>query len=359
MTETNPPPRRKWTDFDWIWNTITVGCLVLGGTFATDTVQAFSQGQWDLLQTFGTIGQGAGLVFVTGGALTDRGRQGIKLVLTSLGIAPAYQAEVTCAFAAVTLAATYGVNQSLPRLGDYYYRQGQQFYNAGQTASAVASFHQALNFDPNDVRVTIALGNYFEKIRDHEAAQKFYLTALPYGEPAAFSGMGRAIMRQDTSLQGLEAAELYFQFALSQAQLQPELKASILTHLGFVYVQQADLIARNPISVAELREVSMIQSADPVGDLQRRSEQLLRSAIALTDINPAPWPGKGMAYCYLAALLDQTDRPQEAQGRWEDCANRAIPASSNQYEDILNYGGLPILDRVNTSGIVTRYAHDN
>lgn len=159
---------KRWTDFDWIWNTLSVCCLIASGSFMTNTAQAFSKGGWDVLQTLGTVSQGAGLVFVTGGALTDRGRSALKTVLQSLNIQPEYQAEVTCAGAFLTLACSYGIYHSLGSLGDYYYRQGTQAYDAGRIAAAIDGLEEAHNFDPNDPKINIALGNFYQKARQHE-----------------------------------------------------------------------------------------------------------------------------------------------------------------------------------------------
>ena len=70
----DPPPAQMpwWSRFDWCWNLLTVGCLVITGTFITNTAQAFSTSGFDLIGTFSTITQGAGLVLVAGAALTDK-----------------------------------------------------------------------------------------------------------------------------------------------------------------------------------------------------------------------------------------------------------------------------------------------
>ena len=48
-----PPPPEPWLSrFDWFWNLLTVGCLVITGTFATSTARAFSTSGFDLLTTF-------------------------------------------------------------------------------------------------------------------------------------------------------------------------------------------------------------------------------------------------------------------------------------------------------------------
>lgn len=108
------PPVSKWDKFDWVWNSLTVACLLFAASFATNTIQAFSQNGMNVLQTFGTFTQGAGLVLVSGGALTDKGQKAVKDILSSLKIPPEYQAEATLGFSALVLLGTYGINQSLP-----------------------------------------------------------------------------------------------------------------------------------------------------------------------------------------------------------------------------------------------------
>lgn len=350
---------KRWTDFDWVWNTLSVCCLIASGSFMTNTAQAFSKGGWDVLQTLGTVSQGAGLVFVTGGALTDRGRSALKTVLQSLNIQPEYQAEVTCAGAFLTLACSYGIYHSLGSLGDYYYRQGTQAYDAGRIAAAIDGLEEAHNFDPNDPKINIALGNFYQKARQHELALPFYQQAALFGEPEAFNGLGRATMRLDPSLEGLEQAEVFFLIGLSQAQKVthgPAIEAFILTHLGFVYVQQAEIFTALPPQQWDLKSVGLPQDSNPVQTLQTMAyETLMQANEKMEQVNPTT-PGAGMQTCYLAALLVDQGQTEAAQAQWQVCIDRARPATLGQFQDILNYAGPAIARQINTSGIITHTA---
>ncbi|MEO1182733.1 MAG: hypothetical protein AAFX51_18275, partial [Cyanobacteria bacterium J06636_28] len=68
--------------FDWLWNVGTVACLVISTSFMTQTAQAFSTQGFDFLGVVSTIGQGTGLAFVVGGALTDRGKKAVSKTLS-------------------------------------------------------------------------------------------------------------------------------------------------------------------------------------------------------------------------------------------------------------------------------------
>lgn len=322
----------------------------------TNTAQAFSRGGWDILQTLGTVGQGAGLVFVTGGALTDRGRLALQNVLKSLNIQPEYQAEVTCAGAFLTLACSYGVYQSLSSLGDYYYRQGTQAYDEGRIAAAVTFLEEARNFDPNDPKINISLGNFYQKAREYEQALLFYQQAALFGEPEAFNGLGRATMRLDPSLKGLEEAEVFFLIGLSESKKLTHtspIEAFILTHLGFVYLQQAELLADLPPEQWDLASLGLLQTSNPIEVLQTMAyDTLMQAQEKMEQVNPTT-PGAGMQTCYLAALLVNQGQTEAAQAQWQVCIDRARPATLGQFQDILNYAGPTIARQINTSGIIT------
>jgi len=360
VIDPNPQPARpkskgsKWTDHDWIWNALTVGFLVLSGSLSASTLQAFSQGSWDMLQTFSTLGQGAGLVFVTGGALTDRGRHMMQKILSSLGIAPRYQAEASCGAAAAILAVTYGINQNLDMLGNYYYEQGEKFYSAGELAKAGDSFNHGLNFSPDDIRINIALGYLQEKSMKYREAQSFYTKGVAFGLPEALAGMGRTTMRQSPTLQSLDEAQLFFQLALSDPSLQDPLRADIFAQLGLLHLMSAKILERQDPLNWKLEVIGLNGVEDPVGWLYQRSEENLQQSIAIMNRLDPNQPGIGMSHCYLAEVMESTDRLEQAKLYWQDCIDRSLPVSFNQIHDILRYGGKDVAAQINTTHIVTR-----
>ena len=132
--------------FDWLWNVGTVACLVLATSFVTQTAKAFSTEGFDFLGTLSTISQGAGLAFVAGGALTDKGRQTVSRSLSSVKIPPSLHAEATFAASVILLGTAYGINQNLHLVANLYFAQGQQHEKQGQgkrIKNLVENVHQS------------------------------------------------------------------------------------------------------------------------------------------------------------------------------------------------------------------------
>ncbi|MBP0020910.1 MAG: hypothetical protein J7647_25545 [Cyanobacteria bacterium SBLK] len=335
-----PPEPSKYAKLlaqDWLWNILTVACLVGAGTFATDTVQKLSSENLNLLQTFSTISQGAGLVLVTGGTLTDKGQKVVRQTLADLGIKPEYQAEATCGFAAILLGITYAANASIPSIGQSFYRRGLNHYNDGYVDKARLSFEQAQALAPNDANIDVALGNVYETFVMHKKAEEQYTNAILAGIPGALNGLGRTNLRLATDFDRLVRAEGLFRLGLAQSDIPGDLRAAMSGHLGFTLIRQVEL--------GNLSE----------GDIQARyieAEQAFKAAIALENEIDDKLPGMGMSYCYLGILYHKQEKTTEAERAWQDCQNKAFPASYNQYEDIVIYGTPEIAENVNTTRIM-------
>ncbi len=176
--ESEPPQDSWWTGFDWLWNLLTVACLVFTGTFVTNTAQAFSSNGFDLLGTFSTITQGAGLVLVTGGALTEQGQQMIEQIWSSLNIPRRFHAEATFLVAVLLLFTAYTINQNLPAFGRYYYQQAEEAEVNGEWLAAKDNYQRALQFIPSETTIQLRIGKINEQLGQLEAAQKNYQNAL-------------------------------------------------------------------------------------------------------------------------------------------------------------------------------------
>lgn len=379
--------KRRWTDYDWIWNTLTVTCLVVSGSFITNTAQAFSQDGWDVLQMLGTVGQGAGLAFVTGGALTSQGRKALEQAMSSLGIAPKYQAEVSFLFAAATVGVSATINTNLPRLGEYYYQKGYDLALKGQVGEAISNFEEALHFIPNDVRTNIALGDYYEQGARHDLALTFYGQAVNSGNPRALMGIARIHMRANPTLQGLQTAELYFRLALAQPRINPVIRSQLLAYMGILHLQQAQILSDFPpmwdqvafqAALEQDRQMSytfapdylpdggvmstrplerVLSQGDPIQHLQAEAKRYLEAAAQLEqDLAEASSttqvPGYGMPHCYLGILYTEMENVAQSQLSWQRCAETAVPASLEQMAEILSYGGSEIADLLDTSIII-------
>ena len=196
------PPQDPWfSRFDWCWNLLTVGCLVVAGTFATNTAQAFSTSGFDLLGTFSTITQGAGLVLVAGGALTDKGQKVVEKIWSSLKIPAWFHAEATFIVAGLLLLASYSLNRNLPQVGNYYYHQGRDAEADDRWLIAKDNYERALKFTPSEAKLQIGLGKIYERLGQLAEAQKRYESGVLSNDIEARIRLGRVNL-----LQALQAA---------------------------------------------------------------------------------------------------------------------------------------------------------
>jgi tetratricopeptide (TPR) repeat protein len=180
--------------FDWLWNVGTVACLVLATSFVTQTAKAFSTEGFDFLGTLSTISQGAGLAFVAGGALTDKGRQIVSRSLSSVKIPPSLHAEATFAASVILLGTAYSINQNLHLVANLYFSQGQQHEKQGEFSQAFKSYKRALNFAPDDYKTQIAVGFLYENLGNFDQAIEEYKKGTAFGIPEFLNAQARAML---------------------------------------------------------------------------------------------------------------------------------------------------------------------
>ncbi|NMF57287.1 tetratricopeptide repeat protein [Pseudanabaena yagii] len=189
---------KTWLDkFDWVWNVGTVVCLVVATSFITQTAKAFSNEGFDFLGTLSTIGQGAGLAFVAGGALTDKGKKAVESTLMSMKIPASLHAEATFGASLLLMGAAYGIHQNLPKVGDFYFDQAQQHEKNGEWSQAVQSYKRALNFAQDDYKSQIAIGFLYEKLGNFDEALKVYKKGSFYGVPQFLNAQARVMLMSE------------------------------------------------------------------------------------------------------------------------------------------------------------------
>jgi len=189
---------KSWLDrFDWVWNVGTVVCLVVATSFITQTAKAFSNEGFDFLGTLSTIGQGAGLAFVAGGALTDKGKKAVESTLMSMKVPASLHAEATFGASLLLLGAAYGIHQNLPKVGDWYFDQAQQHEKNGEWSQAVEGYKRALNFAQDDYQTQIAIGFLYEKLGNFDEALKVYKKGSFYGVPQFLNAQARVMLMSE------------------------------------------------------------------------------------------------------------------------------------------------------------------
>lgn len=189
-----PSKLHKHDQFDWAWNALTVVFLVFSTSFATNTAKAFSTQGFDLLGTFSTISQGAGLALVAGGVLTDKGKRVAENILHSLKVPPHFHAEATCGFSLAILGTTALINSNLPAIGNLYHGWAKTSHQNGDLITASSQYERALQFNPGNSKLHVALGKVSEAQGDLQAAQTHYERGRQMNDPEAMSGLGRVLI---------------------------------------------------------------------------------------------------------------------------------------------------------------------
>ena len=263
-----PRPPAYLTQLDGLWKLGAAACLALAATFMTKTVQAFSTQGFDVLGTMGTITQGAGLVVVAQGTLTDQGKDRLHRSLNDLGVPQSWHEEVTFMIAVGLLVLSYGLHQNLYRFSDYYYHLGQRQEAAQEWSNAKKSYARALDFNSGNDQALFGLGMLAEKLGEHQEAADIYHQGIPNGDPQFYNALGRSRLRHALESNGWlgridrpvlsdvlsllnrakQAAEIGRQSSSTIDTDQLSLATDILINLGIAHWAAVDLntLRRNP-----------------------------------------------------------------------------------------------------------------
>ncbi|MEM6253026.1 MAG: hypothetical protein AAF821_08895 [Cyanobacteria bacterium P01_D01_bin.156] len=353
------PARHRLDRFDWLWNLLSAASLMLSASLVTITAQAFSVvGGFDLLQTFSTLSQATGLVVIAGGSLTQRGRKLIKRTLRRFNL-PAYlHAEVTLVASLLLLLASYGIYNSLPQFSAYYYHQGLKAQQAGNLYGAIEYYKEAIAFNPEETAPHNHLAEVYQNLENFQEAQAEYQDGLLKGDLVALNGMGTlSLAAADNEhsgefgeLSGLLDAEVLFRIGLNQLDhLEPldlerqVLKASFHRNLGITLLKRSEANEGG-----EAGQQVLLQEATQ----HFQKSVVIEDTVDHRNIHQKTYPGRGVAYCYLAALHERQGRSTDANEHWQTCRQRAYPASIEQYEDILRLGPGALGLQLNTQHIL-------
>ncbi|MEB3827229.1 tetratricopeptide repeat protein [Phormidium sp. CCY1219] len=320
----------KWDRFDWVWDALSAGALVLSGSFMVTTFQAFSQDGLGVGEAFGAIAQAAGLAVVSRGALTSDGQQKVKAGLSKINIPERFHSEATFGFSALLLLASYGVYDSVPDIGQFYYRQGQKLYEAGDLTAAKKKYLQAENLDPEKPEIKIALGEIYESLDEEDKALEHYKAAMEYGYGHGFNNAGRVYLSKGTTgpdNSNTRYAETLLRLGLQRisADRYPNLAYQLRRNLGWALLQQ---------------------------EKYAQAEPELKQAIALNKTLDEDEVGGGMSYCFLGQLYEIQGKNQLALENWINCIDFANPETIEEYDWFIEVGKEEIANVVDTSSVV-------
>ncbi|NEQ55293.1 MAG: hypothetical protein F6K11_35110 [Leptolyngbya sp. SIO3F4] len=182
--------KHKYNQFDWVWNGLTVVCLVTATSFAAITAKAFSAQGFDITGLLRSFSQGAGLTLIAGGTFTSKGRKVLQQALNSVSIPSHFHAEVTCLVSATLLLISWTMHENLDEFGERYYNDGKSF---GNTAKAINAYQKALSFNPEHEFAYAGLGRASEKMGKIDDAISYYEQGLTISNVSyAFSAIGLA-----------------------------------------------------------------------------------------------------------------------------------------------------------------------
>ena len=325
---------------DPLFNGLTIAGLTAVGAYMATFVQLFSTGGISFAESFGLLGQG-GLLLTVIHALQNTGQEKIKNLLKKLNISPQFHSQATLGITAMLLLASVGVNNSLPEIGKWNYREGEKLYKKGLLVKAKAQYEQAAKITPENSDILIALGKISESLGDLDQAQKLYQRVVERGDARAFNNLGRVYISSKKKLSDAESLlRIGLQeFSKGSRKEDDQLNYELHLNLGWVLLEQG---------------------------FYEEAEKELRKAVELDEKILEKQLGGGMAYCLLPEAMkkvmegrkDQTNKKQRADDEkekldWEKkCMSKARPETFEQYKWFVDKKKRDIIEYIDTTGVV-------
>jgi tetratricopeptide (TPR) repeat protein len=306
--------------FDWVWNTLTVACLVYTTGCVIAILQPFVIGGLTVAEASAMIAQGAGIAFVSKGALTKEGKAGVQKLLVNVGIAPRWHSEVTFVASVLLLLLTASLHASLPKLGEVYLQQGQDYREKGLLGEARRKYEKALELNPRKAATHIALGELDESLKDLESAERHYKQAFVEGNRLAFDRLGRTYLAREKPTE----AETILRLGIRWTQDNSELQFSLNRNLGRALLEQKKYAEAQPFLNAAIAQ-----------------QQQLPTAIA----------GRGMANCFLSQVLQAQANQATALQQLNLCQQQARPETLDEYQWLINAGLQDVAAKADTTAI--------
>jgi tetratricopeptide (TPR) repeat protein len=235
--------------------------------------------------------------------LTESGWAGFQQVLERWRVPRRLREEVHLGVTLTFLAFLLGFWFCLPKISDWYNRQGLADADAGKVGSAEQNYERAIALNPDNVAAHFNLGSLYEDLQEFDKAQRQYLIAVKGDLPEAYNNLGRLYLKKK---QYAEAVALLQQGLQINQDIPSEVKYSLFKNLGWVRLQQG----RTAEAQAAL-QVAVSLASDP------ETQQYIE------------FPGS--AHCLLAKVLEKEKLPG-AIAQWQKCAEFA--SNKNSDEDV-------------------------
>jgi tetratricopeptide (TPR) repeat protein len=230
-------PEEGWNRLDWLWNGGSLVCLAAFASYMTAFTAKFAVGGFDLLKSFGLVGNGTVAVLILS-SLTQSGQQVLAQLLTRLKVPSKYHSEVSFGASLLLLLSAVGVQTSLPHIGQFYYTQGETNFYDRKFILAEKQLRQSLELKPGYGDAHVLLGRIYEIQEDLEGARAEYNLALQSNNALAHSNLGRLLIADAEYRQ----AEALLTKGLSYAQAfgpdDPETLFVLHKNLGWAQLRQ-------------------------------------------------------------------------------------------------------------------------
>ncbi|NEQ43348.1 MAG: tetratricopeptide repeat protein [Leptolyngbya sp. SIOISBB] len=248
-----PKAEGFWHQLDWLWNAASLVCLAAFASYLTAFTAKFAVGGFDLLKSFGLIGNGTVAVLILT-SLTQSGRKILIKLLERLNVSPKYHSEVTFFASALLLVSAIALQANLSHLGQYYYTQGAKNFTERRFIPAEKQLRQSLELQPDNGNAHLILGRIYEIQEDLEGARAEYNLALQNNTVLAYNNLGRLLIADENYRQA--EALLIKGLSVAQSAATEEYETLFVLHKNLGWAQLKQL--RHSLALANLEQAALI-----------------------------------------------------------------------------------------------------
>ncbi|MFM2061141.1 MAG: hypothetical protein RLZZ507_811 [Cyanobacteriota bacterium] len=305
-----PPENHHLDQYDWLWNSLTVGSLTLSLSLVVDISNRFLSGGVGFSSALATILPSVLTLFTAGGVLTGAGKTAIENLLLKLRIPTYFLAEAKLVMSATLLFGLIGFKAYIPQIAQQIAndKQGLENYKNYNWDQAISNYEKAINLDPDNAQAHRQLGLIYEQLQDLEKAKIEYKLAAKGNLPIAYSNLARLYLLEKKPTEAVSLLYVLWNFQ-PKVNEKPQTQDNILRYnlyknFGWARFQQ-----------------------NRYEEAKEELEKAITFHEKLTDSEK-----DGAAYCLLAQVLEKLEDEkknkvhlQKYQEHWELCISNGNP----------------------------------